>query len=37
MRFNSKAELIAACKQRGLIPKAFLKQKSQEKGWTIAE
>ena len=35
MRFNSKQELFDACEKRGHIPKAFLKPKSQGKGWEI--
>ena len=33
MRLNSKRELIEACEKRGLIARAFLKPKSQGKGY----
>lgn len=35
MRFNTKKELIAACKKRDLAPKALIKPKSQGKGWEL--
>lgn len=35
MRFNSKKELIAACKERDLAPRALIKPKSRGKGWEI--
>lgn len=37
MRFDSKEELIRECKKRGQIPKAFMKPKSQGKGWDYAK
>lgn len=33
MRFDSKKELIAACERTGNYCKAFMKPKSQGKGW----
>jgi len=36
MRIDSKEQLKVECEKRGLIPKAFMKPKSQGKGWEIA-
>jgi len=33
LRVSSKSELIAACERTGNYPKAFMKPKSQGKGW----
>lgn len=33
MRFSSKSELKAACERRGLLARAFMKPKSQGKGY----
>lgn len=35
MRIESKKQLIEECNKRGLMPKAFLKPKSQGKGWEV--
>lgn len=37
LRVGSKKELIEQCAKRGLIPKAFMKPKSQGKGWEPAK
>ena len=33
LKFNSKAELIAACDKFGVMPRAFMKPKSQGRGY----
>lgn len=35
MRIDSKEHLLAECEKRGLLPKAFMKPKSQGKGYEL--
>lgn len=35
LKFNSKEELVAACKKHNCIPRAFIKPKSQGSGYEI--
>lgn len=35
LRFNSKEELLAKCAEFGVMPRAFMRRKSQGNGWEI--